>query len=117
MIKLFFVTKSTLNNITVTAFSDEPKQTSNNYYWNTFFFIGLITGFLEDGRLDVGVGLIVGAIEGIVGLVDVGFTVIALVGFALTFVGVQGGPTLSATLENGHHILFVAKRERLQDSA
>jgi hypothetical protein len=80
---------------------------------------------LDDGRLDVGVvvgfwvSAIVGAVVGgVVGLVvDFGFIVIAIVGFALTFVGVQGDPTVSVTLENGHHILFVAKRERSHNSA
>lgn len=62
-------------------------------------------------------GIIVGAIEGVVGLVDDGLIVIAVVGFLVTGVGVQGGATVSATLENGHHILFVAKRERSHDSA
>jgi hypothetical protein len=84
-----------------------------------------VTGFLDDGRLDVGVVVgfsiasIVGAVVGVVvGLLfDVGFIVIAIVGFALTCVGVQGGPTVSATLENGHHILFVANLDRSHNSA
>jgi hypothetical protein len=50
----------------------------------------------------------------VVGLVDVGFFVF---GFLVTGVGVHGGPTLSAKLENGHHKLFVAIRAKSHDSA
>jgi len=83
--------------------------------------VGISVGDLVGLAVVVAVGLdVVGDLDVggiVVGLVDVGFFVIATVGFLVTGVGVHCGPTLSAKLKNGHHKLFAAIREKSHDSA
>lgn len=79
--------------------------------------VGIAVGMSVGDLVGLAVVVAVGLDVIVVGLVDVGFFVIATVGFLVTGVGVHGGPTLSAKLENGHHKLFAAIREKSHDSA